>query len=105
MAKESFSYGMMVYRIVNFGMFLHTIFQINSLARAMLFLINFKKIIGRAQRSSKQEAEKQPTTINNASLLVTVEQLEQQRRQQQPNKKSNNKTIENANENNLINLT
>jgi hypothetical protein len=56
-------------------------FQINSLARAMLFLINFKKIIGTHTKKQQTRRRKQPMINNNASLLVTVEQLEQQRQQ------------------------
>jgi hypothetical protein len=93
MAKESFSYGMMVYRIVNLGMFIPAIFQINSLARAMLFLINFKKIIGR------QASSKPIITINNDALLTV---LRTARATEAETFQANNITIENANENNLI---
>ena len=65
----------------------------------MLFLINFKKIIGRAPRSSKQPRRRKQPTINNASLLTVLRTA--RATEEAATFQANNKTIENANENNL----
>jgi hypothetical protein len=44
-------------------------FQINSLARAMLFLINFKKIIGRAP-SIKAANKKKKATHDQQRMII-----------------------------------
>ena len=73
-------------------------FQINSLARAMLFLINFKKIIGRAP-SIKAANKKKKATHDQQRMIIAY--CRTARATEAATFQANNKTIENANENNL----